>query len=298
MRKLILYSPLFRSAARRIGLRSPRLPTPPPTVQCLFEGRRRPSLPTPCSSFSFSLRSVSSTTRDTEEDLFPDEPGKEELEKEGLVIVEWEEEDDAESEVGDGGDGGGIVLQNVPWGERVLSIAREVLEEFDKDLELFAFKTTPRGYIYVRLDKISNEYGCPSIEEIESYSRQYNKRLDEEGLKGTIPNDLALEVSSPGAERILRVPDDLDRFRDFAMVVFYVEQDDCMMNSKEKSGVFLLDSLDTDAENCSWKLADVRENRNPLSKGRPLSAKQKHWRLKLPFQNLRKVTLYLGGLSD
>ena len=59
--------------------------------------------------------------------------------------------------MGDGGDGGGIVLQNVPWGERVLSIAREVLLPFGSDMELFSFKTTPREYIYVRLDKLSNK---------------------------------------------------------------------------------------------------------------------------------------------
>lgn len=60
-------------------------------------------------------------------------------------------------QLGDGGDGGGIVLQGVAWGERVLSIAREVLLQFADDMELYAFKTTDRGYIYVRLDKLSNE---------------------------------------------------------------------------------------------------------------------------------------------
>ena len=49
------------------------------------------------------------------------------------------------------------MLQNVPWGERVLSIAREVLLQFGGDMELFSFKTTPRGYIYMRLDKLSNK---------------------------------------------------------------------------------------------------------------------------------------------
>lgn len=38
-------------------------------------------------------------------------------------------------------------------------------------------------------------YGCPSMDEIESYSRQYKKRLDEVGASGEIPDDLALEVT-------------------------------------------------------------------------------------------------------
>lgn len=50
------------------------------------------------------------------------------------------------------------MLQNVAWGEKVLSIAREVLLQFGDDIKLYAFKTTPRGYIYVRLDQLSHEY--------------------------------------------------------------------------------------------------------------------------------------------
>ncbi|KAM7468466.1 hypothetical protein LguiB_016028 [Lonicera macranthoides] len=204
-------------------------------------------------------------------------------------IDSWEEEEDeAEAKIGDGGDGGGVVLQNCPWGERALSLAREVLLQFGDGMELFSFKTTPRGYIYVRLDKLSNEYGCPSMEEIESYSREYKKRVDEVGALGEIPNDLALEVSSPGAERLLKVPDDLDRFKDMPMRVSYVEE-----VGPEKNGVFYVESVETESGSCAWRLADVKENRDPSAKGRPLSRKQKDWRLKLPYAMFKKVTLYL-----
>lgn len=37
-------------------------------------------------------------------------------------------------------------------------------------------------------------YGCPSMEEIESYSQEYKKRLDEAGDIGKLPKNLALEV--------------------------------------------------------------------------------------------------------
>lgn len=82
-----------------------------------------------------------------------------ETENDGDTTDGWEEEDEAEPQIGDGGDGGGIVLQSVPWGECVLTVAREVLLQFDDDLKLYAFKATPRGYIYVRLDKLSNKGG-------------------------------------------------------------------------------------------------------------------------------------------
>ncbi|CAI0390727.1 unnamed protein product [Linum tenue] len=205
----------------------------------------------------------------------------------------WEEEEEeAEPKVGDGGSGGGIVFQGVPWGERTLAIAREVLAQFGvEDLELFSFKTTPRGYVYVRLDKMSNQYGCPSFEELEDYCREYNKRLEEVGALGEIPDKLAVEVSSPGADRLLKMPEDLNRFKDMAMNVSYWEGEES--NQGEKNGVFFLESVEPETESCVWKLADVKENRDPQSKGRPLNRKRRDWRLILPFRMHNRVTLYL-----
>ncbi|CAA0828765.1 Uncharacterised protein family UPF0090 [Striga hermonthica] len=206
-------------------------------------------------------------------------------------IDTWEEEDEAEPEIGDGGDGGGIVLHNCPWGQKALSIALELLQDFGEDMKIYAFKTSPRGYIYVRLDKIPNEYGCPSMEEIESFSREYKKKLDEVGARGDIPDDLALEVSSPGADRLLKVPDDLLRFKDLPMSVSYMENSNT--KCQEKNGVFFLDSIETESRCCIWKLADVRENLDPSAKGRPLSRKQKDSRLKLSYDTIERVTLYI-----
>lgn len=98
-----------------------------------------------------------------------------------------------------------------------------------------------------------------------------------------------MKVSSPGAERLLKVPDDLDRFKEMPMRVCYL--DDLESKRLEKNGVFLLESIET--ESCIWKLANVKENRDPLSKGRPLSRKQKDWRLELPFLMHKRVSLYL-----
>ncbi|XP_047313614.1 uncharacterized protein LOC124917159 [Impatiens glandulifera] len=207
------------------------------------------------------------------------------------LIDEWEEEEEDEAEpfIGDGGDGGGIVLKNCPWGEQALSIAHEVLLQFgddDDDFELFAFKTSPKGYIYLRLEKLSNEYGCPSMDEIENYSRQYKRRLDELSALGEIPENLALEVSSPGAERLIRVPDDLERFKEKPMMVSY-------MDSQEKTGMFVMERINSETGSCIWKLADVKENRDPSARGRPFSRKLKDWRLDLPFSMIKRVTFYL-----
>lgn len=100
-----------------------------------------------------------------------------------------------------------------------------------------------------------------------------------------------MKVSSPGAERLLKIPDDLLRFKATPMRVSYIEDVDS--RGSENDGVFMLDHLELESESCIWKLANVRENRDPLSKGRPLTRKQKEWRLKLPYANHKKVFLYL-----
>lgn len=135
-------------------------------------------------------------------------------------------------------------------------------------------------------------YGCPSIEEIELFSRQYKQQLDEIGAKGEIPDDLALEVSSPGADRLLRVPDDLWRFKDMPMVVSYLEHSDT--RPMDKTGIYFLDSIEAESRCCIWKLADVRENWDPAAKGRPLNRKQKDARLRIPYSMIHKVTLYIS----
>ncbi|KAG8083631.1 hypothetical protein GUJ93_ZPchr0016g2574 [Zizania palustris] len=138
-------------------------------------------------------------------------------------------------------------------------------------------------------------YGCPGIEEIESFNKLYKQKLDEIIEGGEIPLDLAVEVSSPGAERLLKVPEDLDRFKDMVMRVQYlVEADDLVPKQiQHNDGIFLLESVDIQAEQCVWKLADVKENRAEAGKGRPLNRKQRDWRLQTSFKAVKKATLYL-----
>ncbi|KAL0914413.1 hypothetical protein M5K25_014757 [Dendrobium thyrsiflorum] len=210
--------------------------------------------------------------------------------------VEWEEEEYRDPVIGDGGDGGGIVLGDVKWGEHVLCLAREILLSFGDDFALYAFKVSPKGYIYVRLDKLTSRFGCPDIEEIENFNNLYKKKLDEAGKAGTIPADMALEVSSPGAERLLKVPHDLARFHEMAMCVCYLtENQDPRHHKQPTDKVLILESIDTEAEHCIFKLADVKENRAELGKGRPLSRKQKDWRLNLPFKSILRITFYIDS---
>jgi ribosome maturation factor RimP len=99
-------------------------------------------------------------------------------------------------------------------------------------------------------------------------------------------------VSSPGVERTLRIPDDLDRFKERSMYVKYVIDDDSNNPSAESDGVFKLESFDVETKYCTWSLADVRFNREKAGKGRPLNKKQREWRLSTPFHSLLFVRLH------
>ncbi|TVU41412.1 hypothetical protein EJB05_14927, partial [Eragrostis curvula] len=204
--------------------------------------------------------------------------------------VEWEDSEDegVEPEIGDGGDGGGVVLRDVKWGERALAAAEEVLaEHFSEDFAMFAFKLSPKGYVYVRLDKLTN------IE----HRNAFNIHREHQSPFIILPDHDSM-VSSPGAERLLKVPDDLDRFKDMAMrVQYHVEGDNDLVPKQNllKDGIFFLESVDVQAEHCTWKLADVKENRAEAGKGRPMNRKQKDWRLQTSFKAVKKATLYLDS---
>lgn len=106
-------------------------------------------------------------------------------------------------------------------------------------------------------------------------------------------------MSSPGAERLLKVPEDLNRFKEMPMWVQYLnlaeDGSGQKIHEKEKEGIFLLESIEHETQHCVWKLADVKENRAETGKGRPLSRKQKDWRLHVQFDAIKRVMLYLDS---
>lgn len=198
--------------------------------------------------------------------------------------------------LGDGGDGGGVNLGQMEWGEKAFSIAKGVLKEFGSNFLFYAFKVSTEGRVYVRLDKLSDKYGSPSMVEIESFSTIYGRRLEEAGQQRVLPDNLALEVSSPGAERMVEVPNDLLRFKDLPMFVRYAEAASDKSSQggvAEKDAILELESLELEAGTSIWKVANVRTNREQSGKGRPLTKKQKEWRIQLPFSSLNLVRLYL-----
>ncbi|PKU70707.1 hypothetical protein MA16_Dca016905 [Dendrobium catenatum] len=95
--------------------------------------------------------------------------------------------------VGDGGGGGGISLAGTWWDKEALAIAADVSLSFNSDLRIYAFKTSANSTIRLRIEKMSNKYGSPTMDDIEAFSSAYRLRLDEAEGAGTIPTDISLE---------------------------------------------------------------------------------------------------------
>ncbi|KAK9748850.1 hypothetical protein RND81_02G085100 [Saponaria officinalis] len=157
---------------------------------------------------------------------------------------------------------------------------------------MYAFRTLVNATIQVRIEKLSTKSGSPSMSDIEAFSTAYRTRLDEAELAKTIPENISLEVSSPGVERVIRVPQDLDRFKERPMYVKYITEVTDANTSTETDGIFRLVSFDLETNSCTWGLADVRINREKAGKGRPMSKKQREWRLTTPFDSIRLVRIY------
>ncbi|KAI3464620.1 hypothetical protein Pfo_021283 [Paulownia fortunei] len=200
--------------------------------------------------------------------------------------------EEAKPSVGDGAGGGGISLAGTGWDKQALEIAEEVAVSFDGELGIYAFKTLLNATIQVRIERLTNKSGSPTMRDIEAFSTTFRARLDEAEATGSIPGNISLEVSSPGVERVVRIPQDLERFKDRNLYVKYVTEVVDTGLSSEHDGVFRLISFDSEASSCTWGLADVRVNREKSGKGRPLSKKQKEWRLNTPLDSLLLVRLY------
>lgn len=232
---------------------------------------------------------------DDEEDdlLISDDFGDEEFMDDGDYFEDEYVTENAEVYAGDGAEGGGILLAGTWWDKEALAIAEDVTESLDGNLKIYAFRTLANATIQVRIEKLSTKYGSPNITDIEAFSAAYRARLDEAEQAKTIPENISLEVSSPGVERVIRIPQELDRFRERPMYVKYLTDVAASgTSSSERDGVFRLVSFDLETNCCTWGLADVRINREKAGKGRPMSKKQQEWRLTTPFDSLRLVRLY------
>jgi len=134
-----------------------------------------------------------------------------------------------------------VLVDGARWGPAALEAARRVLSE-EPELEgdgvsLYAFRvlggegaagSAASGgasgggarRVDVRLDSAADPYGSPSMAQIEAFARAYGPAL-ELAIGVDEAAEVAVEVSSPGAERPLALPADLRRFAALPLRVEY-----------------------------------------------------------------------------
>eukprot|EP00775_Hariotina_reticulata_P009081 gene9081-9251_t len=233
-----------------------------------------------------------------EDDL--DDEFEDDLDEDGFLEDEDDEAAAAWLAVGSDEDPGPEVLTgNVTWGDTALEVAEQELKAFfcclpvqvlqrpeNAQLSLYLFRVlVPNKTIEVRLDRQDDVYGSPDIDDIERFSRALLQGLEVE-LGAEEAADISLEVSSPGAERTLIIPQDLLRFKELPMRVEF-------RNEVGQLATLILQFIDMDeAEGITnWELADVKGNQNV--KGRGLSKKQRAQRYSIRLSDLERVRIYI-----
>ena len=188
-----------------------------------------------------------------------------------------------EEQIGSTGQFEQIILENTDWGQKALDCAQQILEN-KNELALYAFRAyNASKRIDIRIDKLTDTYGSPTLDEIGEFSRDFNEML-ESSIGEETAGSIEIEVSSPGAERSVQVPDDVLRFKALPMTV-------CSTDAPEPR-VFNLQSVLEDGTTTVWAFADVRANRS-MGKGRGLSKKQKDMEFTIPIENIISVNIHL-----
>ncbi|MCC5816524.1 MAG: ribosome maturation factor RimP [Leptospira sp.] len=154
---------------------------------------------------------------------------------------------------------------------------RDILGEFlVHPLALFSFKIKKSSVsmiMEVVLDHLENQYGSVSLDDCENVSRHLGSKIEEIDPE----LDYQLKVQSAGAERELRLPDDLYRFSGLLMNLEILDEE-----GRSSFGVFKLLEIDP---NGRLRLESFR------SKGQKKSGKKPV--LELPLERVKKGNLYI-----
>lgn len=204
-----------------------------------------------------------------------------------------EDEEDDEFAFSDGDDmeedavGMEITTGGTEWGEAALATAQSLVAA-DATLALYSLRAAPRSKrLDVRIDKLTNKFGSPSLDEVTQFSRAMGEAL-EAALGAEAAGEIEVEVSSPGAERVVRVPEDLERFAELPMAVEWEDSGD---GGGAEAKVLQFVSYSAEDGVTRWRLANVRANR--VGKGRPLNKKQRETVIEIPTAAVRSANLHV-----
>lgn len=241
------------------------------------------------SSSSFSKPSRSYRTRSTvvtatnksggpSEPSSSDDEDEEDFEDDLDDVVDDEDEEESV--------GMGVNTAGTDWGEAALAAVRTLLAT-DDTLDLYSLRAFPGNKrLDIRIDKLTNQYGSPSLDEVGAFSRALYAEL-ESALGEEVAGDIEVEVSSPGAERLVKVPEELPRFAELPMRVEYEGPEGADVLSQ----VLQYQDMSDAGTVTRWKLADVRANRT--GKGRPLNKKQRETVIEIPVSAIKQTNLHV-----
>lgn len=182
-----------------------------------------------------------------------------------------------------------------PWGEEAYKVAGKMMSE-DPTFEHFAiysFKTRHRSRLEIALDKTDDPRGSPTLDDVALFARSLRTGL--EAVMGDKADALEIEVSTAGAEREIRLPHELERFRQFPMRVVYRNS---TAGGAEMENVMDFKGMDPDDSSLSeWRLADVKANRWVDKRGKvmPLRRRDKDRQMLIPVVDLVRVYMHLDA---
>jgi ribosome maturation factor RimP len=185
-----------------------------------------------------------------------------------------------------------VVENDTLWGQQALECTQQVLSA-SEDLALYAFRAVAGNKsVDIRLDKLSDTYGSPTLDEIGAFSRDFNERF--EAMVGEEEaGSIEIEVSSPGATRAVKVPEELERFKGLPMEVVTVDHPEVRV----MTFVGFHDEGDpadggSRADSSEWMYSDVKANRS-LNKGRGLNKKARETVFVVPHSDIQRVNLHI-----
>lgn len=190
----------------------------------------------------------------------------------------------------------------------LLKISQEVLDNSTfEGIEIYNIKLSKFHndyHILIQLDNKHNTYGSVSLELCEHFSSSFIELLDKKLLsledknKHQLPIDLkvdnyALEVSSAGAERELRLPEELQRFQGLPLKIIYKTKDSMDdVNGKEKKREMIVTFLKKEGDTVSF-LEYITKDKKRKSKKLKINSERELKIFQIKMSDLLKANLYL-----
>ncbi len=145
-------------------------------------------------------------------------------------------------------------------------------------------------YIQIELDNLNDPFGSVTVDICENFSKDFIQSLDErltsDKIAFNLPIDLevdnyTLEVSSAGAEREIRLPNDLERFKNLPLKIQFND------SIKEKDQQIIARFISVENDDYVFEEYITKKQKKSVK------IKTKANVIKLKQENIKKINLYL-----